>query len=70
MSMSIGPLNFNEAAQRGKECATPPRGPGLPPVERRERPKKIESDDESTGWCTEDEINDRLANPSDDENED
>ena len=67
--VSIGPLNFNEAAQRGSQCATPPPGPGLPPVERLDRPKKVGSDDESTGWYTEDEINDRIANPSDDEDD-
>ena len=65
--LSFGPLNFNEAAQRGQKCATPPPGPGLPPVERRERPPKHDSDEESTGWNTDDEINDRIQNPSDDE---
>jgi len=67
MKPSFGPLNFNEAAQRGQKCATPPPGPGLPPVERLERPPKYNSDDESTGWNTEDEMNDRIMNPSDDE---
>jgi len=63
-------ISFIDAAERGQKCATPPPGPGLPPVERLERPPKEYSDDESTGWNTEDEKAARELDPSDDEDDD
>ena len=62
-------FGFKEAANRGAECTTPPPGPGLPPPARLSRPPKHDSDDESTGWHTEDEKRAREADPSDNEEE-
>ena len=63
------PMSFGTAANRGKECLTPPMSPKPPPPARLERPQKVCSDDESEGWRTEDEDAARAANPSDDEEE-
>jgi hypothetical protein len=62
-------FGFKDAAHRGAKCATPPPGPGLPPTARLSRPPKHESDDESTGWHTEDERLAREEDPSDNEEE-
>lgn len=63
------PLGFGAAADRGKNCASPPPGSKLPPPERLKRTPKVESGDESDGWNTEDEMQARAADPSDDEEE-
>ena len=63
------PMGFGAAAARGKNCASPPPRPKLPPPERLPRIKKVESGDESDGWDTEDERQARAADPSDDEEE-
>jgi hypothetical protein len=62
-------LDFNEAAKRGERCPTPPPREPLPPPERLDRPVKRDSGDESTGWNTEDEMEAREIDPSDDEDE-
>ena len=63
------PLSFKSAAKRGEKCTTPTHCSTLKPLARPARQKKYASDDESTGWNSDDERAARVADPSDDESD-
>lgn len=63
------PLSFKSAAKRGEKCTTPTHCSTLKPLAHRARQEKYASDDESTGWNSDDELAARVADPSDDESD-